>query len=458
MTNKQVVEDKVLTPLINNQGSLSFGSNTQAYIIINEQQRTSVGQANITSFLESEYVLSENIKTIGYPSSSGTGSFPGPKGKAVVTWKPNAGGALLDVYIQSDNPIFEQQYDSAGNPVGAAACAGNNKHKRQGACALPGAAEGNVTAEVTTFTGTFSMTAEPTSTAPTITAMPTCYQQNQDPDQGIEQQGCVCNLGSVTKTLEILATNVSYASSCAYTALSSQSTIAITTETLGPATTNIIFCQVCSPLQDYGASCTTLPGCSPQTPTATIQIGSSPVPVGTLTSSALSATISSAIASLCPSVTQTSSLTTCDETSKIIVPNIAYKDGDTLATNGELTIQIDSSGYNDTGLLGPMAEMAALSFASSATGSNCYNTKFDSYSVGTPKAKRWYSSAVDRSLSLLPFYKREPQQLHPYPSPENIELCNSGHFASPQIYSLGFIFSYAARSSQFSIHSSGKFK
>lgn len=422
MTNQNSINTQVIPKLDDAWNFVDGSSDSRAYILINVVEGTTcIGYKSIVQNLLDNDVLSQNIHPILYVGSSGTGEFPGVKGKAVVTWTPNAAGngALLDVYIQDNSPILEQAYDSNGNPVGAPACAGNNKHKRQGACALPGAAADNPST-------TSSATTGPTTTAPATTPAPTCYQQNEDPDQGILQQGCICSQGTITKTLPLLATDVDPSSSCAYTAIATQSTIAITTD-FGPAVTNSMLCSVCSPLQDNVATCTSLPNCLPQTPTATIQIGSSPVPVGTLTSTSLSSAISSAVSSLCPPVTQTTTSTTCDETTKIVIPNIAYIEEDSLATDGELLVQIDSSGYNDTALLGPLAGMAGMSISSSAAGNNCYTAD---YMAEDYKAKRWYSSALDTGLSLAPFYKRD----RPYPVPEKIELCNCGDFASPQIY------------------------
>ena len=422
MTNAQVVNTQIIPKLVDAELLYDGDENTQAYIITPASTST-VGYQLISQNLQDHGVESANIHNVYYPSGSAFQDFDGPVGKAVVTWVPNAnGGATLDVYIQDNSPIFEQAYDSNGNPVGTPGCAVNSKHKRQGVCALPGAA-----ASVGGGAPTSTSTTAASSTAPAPTPAPTCYQQNEDPDQGIQQQGCICNQGTVTETLPLLATGVDYSSSCAYTALTGASTIAITAN-FGPAVTNSMICSVCSPVENNGATCTSLSNCLPQTPTATIQIGSSPVPVGTLTSDALSSAISSAISSLCPPVTQTTTSTTCDETSKVTIPNIAYIDGGTLATDGELIVQIDSSGYNDTALLSPLAGMAALSISSSATGGNCYEAD---YTVEELKAKRWYSSALDAGMGLIPFYKRD----HPYPVQEKIELCNAGHFASPQIYS-----------------------
>lgn len=448
MTDQEVVNSQIIPKLVEAELMVDGNENTQAYIITPASVST-VGYQAISSNLQDHGVEPANIHHVYYPSGSAFMNFDGPVGKAVVTWTPNksGSGATLDVYIQDNSPIFEQAYDGSGNPVGAPACAVNSKHKRQGACALPGAAAGVGGAAASSTTAAPSTTAPsttaPSTTAPATTPAPTCYQQNEDPDQGIQQQGCICNQGTVTKTLPLLATGVDYSSSCAYTALTGASTIAITAN-FGPAVTNSMICSVCSPIQNNGATCTSLPNCLPQTPTATIQIGSSPVPVGTLTSDALSSAISSAVSSLCPPVTQTTTSTTCDETTKVKIPNIAYIDAGSLVTDGELVVQIDSSGYNDTALLGPLAGMAALSISSSATGGNCYEAE---YTVEELKAKRWYSSALDAGLGWMPFYKRD----HPYPVQEKIELCNSGHFASPQIYSQWYVSSAAFTFSSLSI-------
>ena len=85
---------------------------------------------------------------------------------------------------------------------------------------------------------------------------------------------------------------------------------------------------------------------------ATVSIGSSPVNVGTLTGTVLYASVSSALESLCPSVTQTTAVTQCSGTATI--PDIAYPSDDDLATNGELLVTADLSGYNSTQLRDPL--------------------------------------------------------------------------------------------------------
>ena len=82
---------------------------------------------------------------------------------------------------------------------------------------------------------------------------------------------------------------------------------------------------------------------------------------------------------------------------------------DSLATDGELLVQVDSSGYNDSATLNSLIGMAAQSFASSATGGNC----------------------ADVEYTVEELRKRD----HPYPVQEKMNMCHAGHFASPQYYS-----------------------
>ena len=66
----------------------------------------------------------------------------------------------------------------------------------------------------------------------------------------------------------------------------------------------------------------------------------------------------------------------CDEKKQIKIPAIVYVEADTLATDGELIVQVAASGYNDTSILTPLIGMAAQSIASSTTGDNCYDASY----------------------------------------------------------------------------------
>ena len=262
----------------------------------------------------------------------------------------------------------------------------------------------------------------PSSTSSAPPPPITTNQQNDDPDSGIEQQGCICTSGAVTETLPLLATNVDYSSSCAYTALTPSQTIAITTN-WGAPYTNTHICSACSPTTVFGVgTCTSIPNCRPQTPSATKQIGSSPVPVGTLTSDALVSSISSAISVLCPP-----QQTGCDQETKVPIKGIVYVEDDSKLDDGELLVQIDSASFqqsgNDNTVRSALFGMAAHSFAAAASGSNCAN-----HTYAVEEFRRRDSVDDDDANSTL-----VPRD-HPYLAEESILLCNAAHFTSPQYY------------------------
>ena len=273
---------------------------------------------------------------------------------------------------------------------------------------------------------TGTITTGPSSTSGTTEgSLPsiTCFQQNQDPDSGIEQQGCICNSGTVTETLPLLATGVPYDSSCAYTDLKPSSTIAITVN-WGTAMTNTQICSVCTPTTEFGlGKCTSIPNCYPETPSATMQLGSSPVPVGTLTSDQLVSSISSAISALCPIAS-----TGCDQETKIPIKGIVYVEEDQKYDDGELLVQIDAAAFQQPGdsvVRSALFGMAAHSFGAAAVGSNCHNYSF----VVEDLKKRSDDDDFGNNGTAL-----ESRADHPYLVQEEIVLCNANHFASPQYY------------------------
>lgn len=102
---------------------------------------------------------------------------------------------------------------------------------------------------------------------------------------------------------------------------------------------------------------------------------------------ALSSSISSALASICPEVTQTASMTNCtDQTVKI--DGIWYKDPE--------DDELNKAGQNNaTSLRNAMINSAALTAMQSATGGNCYTEHY--MSGGTAK-KRSYSDTARACL------------------------------------------------------------
>lgn len=98
---------------------------------------------------------------------------------------------------------------------------------------------------------------------------------------------------------------------------------------------------------------------------------------------ALSTSISKALASLCPTVTQTSltgtqtaSMLHCDSDT-VTIPKIAYREENGALSQGDLEVSVQSSQYNDTSIRKAMIDSAALTAMQSAMGSNCYSQQFD---------------------------------------------------------------------------------
>lgn len=117
--------------------------------------------------------------------------------------------------------------------------------------------------------GRSSITANP----PSKSSKPSCSLQNQDPDQGITQQFCICD-GS--KTLPLLSgtkTEIATAA-CDYTTLPDATTQVSTG--FHSTTTNSALCEICSKVVDNENACTTIPHCTPTAAKASLTIATSP--------------------------------------------------------------------------------------------------------------------------------------------------------------------------------------
>ncbi|KAL8737159.1 MAG: hypothetical protein Q9181_001977 [Wetmoreana brouardii] len=249
-----------------------------------------------------------------------------------------------------------------------------------------------------------SITTSPTTTGPAPTGMittaprasPTCSIRNQDPDQGINSGFCICDQ-TVTSPLLSISTVVDEDESCHYTTMPTTSQITIK-HTVGPIVTDTKLCQVCTPVVKWEEqTCTSLPGCIIQTGAVTVQAGSSPVYVGTLTGSELYTSVSSALEKLCPSVTQTGSITTC-ETDSVRIQDIPYMDEQKDYNDGELVVSVESSQYNLTSLRDAMIKTAALSAQNAATGKNCYDQKYHDIEKRSDEGfSRWIPGLFARS-------------------------------------------------------------
>lgn len=159
-----------------------------------------------------------------------------------VDWQPNNNDEELPASGASDLPV----------PAPPPGCP--QKVKRQAAACVtcitfapPGGATGTIS-----VSGTAPATAAITP-APTIS----CTLQNEDPDQGIDTDYCICS-GSTFPVLSVGTIATAQDASCAYTTLIAASTINPTINL--PVVTSS--CQVCTVAID-SEQCTILPNCTP---------------------------------------------------------------------------------------------------------------------------------------------------------------------------------------------------
>lgn len=129
--------------------------------------------------------------------------------------------------------------------------------------------------------GRFIQARSPCLTNSTAPPMPTCSMQNEDPDQGINTQGCIC--GSTTLPLITVANATDPGQSCSYTALPTTNITNPITITTAAYTTNCMACTVIGGIAD-APSCTTMAGCTPTsaaplTTASPVQTTASPLPL-----------------------------------------------------------------------------------------------------------------------------------------------------------------------------------
>ncbi|KAF3014011.1 hypothetical protein E8E14_009851 [Neopestalotiopsis sp. 37M] len=280
------------------------------------------------------------------------------------------------------------------------------------------------------------------SSAPTST--PSCTMQNEDPDQGINTQYCVCDS---TRTLPFLTITpeVERTKSCDYTTLPPKDTkraaVAAMTPSpsvptitppatldqrdltisngFGPPTTDTKMCQVCTQVVNNEDSCSSLDNCIKQTGQVTIEAGTSSVHVGTLTGDALYTSVSSALDKICPTPTD-SGFASC-KTDTVSIGKIPYVSAEYLAHDGELQVSVESSTYNVTSIRNALIMAAAKAAQQAATDKNCYEQK---YLVG-PLGKRGWSSWLPGFL--------QRSDIQP-PQEEKGTWCNTVGFSGPHYY------------------------
>lgn len=336
----------------------------------------------------------------------------------------------VDLANATSNPPYAQHVDwqasGAGNPINNELLESNADQipppnpalrrsfiqRRDDAAACPSGSSADGLAATTTV---------PTATTPPA-AGPSCEHQDETPE--IETEYCLCQ-GSITLPILTAAPTAlnDPRSSCAYSSIpSSSAMITPTFKVPGrPPNTDTARCQVCTPYAINGDDCTSMTSCVPQVPSVYVQAGSSPVHVGTLTSTALSSSISSALESLCPTVSQTTEMTKCSQEA-IKIPKIPYKNpGDNLLDHGELNVRVQASQYNATSLRDAMIRSAAMTAMTSATGNNCY---IEHYDVEGP-VKRNLIPNIRRWLGL-------ETRDHVSRTQEEMSMCKAVSFAGVQ--------------------------
>lgn len=127
--------------------------------------------------------------------------------------------------------------------------------------------------------GIASITAAPSTpgSSPSSSAYSgiTCSLQNQDPDQGINSQYCLCQ-SSVTLPLLSIASTARATEACHYTTIPSSRPPKTIATGFHSTTTNSALCEVCSKVVNNEDSCTTISGCLPQAAKASVTVATSP--------------------------------------------------------------------------------------------------------------------------------------------------------------------------------------
>lgn len=436
------------------EAAVDTGTGARAWIVYSDDvPMTSPGYtAIVDNLVQYAEIPASNITPVPYRRGMGGKNTD----KLVVQWIPttDAGGrttgATLNVYIRSNIPTFTGHYGCDGEPVA------NAKGKRAAlACVLNGvtttfssiASIGPSSIPSTTpSSGLSSITNAPTTTTgATITGAPSCSYVYPAPPV-VNEAFCSCS-GSSFPLTTMTGTILPEESSCAWKTLPTTQMTGVDTD---PVFTDIGSCQICTPYAENGADCTPLPSCTPTQPTtsqaplttvpisggslnraqATVQAGSSPVHVGTLTSTELYTSVSSALESLCPSVSQTESMTSCS-TDSVIIKDIPFVESGVLDKGGELVIKVESSSYNVTSLRDAMIKTAALTAQkSSEHPKNCYTATYEapikkrslgSFSPNLDTARHWLGLEARDGVGVMNGF-------------ESNTWCNIASFAGVQYY------------------------
>ncbi len=257
------------------------------------------------------------------------------------------------------------------------------------------------------------------TTKPNGGPAPSCEYRGPQPP--LTPEGfCTCDNKSTLPLTSIPGTPVPESESCKYTVQPDPSVTTQLHDKAPQPTTYKDTCEICTPYAANAADCKIMSNCVPAKGAMTIELGSSAVNVGTLTSDALFTSISSALTKLCPT-----SGPSCKE-GTVEIDGIAYAEksvGETeLNEDGKLLVVVHSSLYQTQSVRDSLIKSSAASVRSSATGKNCADLDYTHY-----KNKRWWDP-------ISTFAKRQIFGGDWRPQNEKINLCSGLEFTGAHYY------------------------
>ncbi|KAL9091473.1 MAG: hypothetical protein Q9165_004859 [Trypethelium subeluteriae] len=223
-----------------------------------------------------------------------------------------------------------------------------------------------------TIGGHHSSETTPTSRLPVIVTappLPSCTLQNDDPDQGINAQGCIC--GTTTLPLLTIPSATDPAQSCSYKAFPVDSPNPITVETQ-VWSSNCQACTLAGGIAD-NATCTSVAGCTPTTPAAptttfALQLSNNSVGIGNANNlnngSTLRTNVYNQLQKLCPD-----NLNNCTSETSANLVDVATVLGYSEVGWGTVAFTIENSYYDNTTVRDVMLASLVTAWQQAAAGS-----------------------------------------------------------------------------------------
>jgi hypothetical protein len=269
----------------------------------------------------------------------------------------------------------------------------------------------------------FSTTAISTTMPPTTPppAMPSCYMQEMDPGQGINEQGCVC--GSTTLPLLPNSGAANVFESCSYTAMPTNSVANPVTIESQVYTNDCYECTLIGGHFDIpSCATTTVDGCTLTTPTtaavptATVFLSNNSVPIGDENNKNGGADLRSdlfkKLQALCPDASNT-----CDSKTPGEFDNVKTVVGEE-SSDETIKFTIQDSYYDSTRERDQMIAAAVASWQQ-AVSKSCKEVEYEDYE--DPTASGCGTGTVKRGIVERALMTKEERRLNPrYALPEPI--------------------------------------